>query len=276
MRTYLLLAFVAVPFLGCSSSSSGGTATTGTMEIVTVSGGPVTAVAGDALALKVVEKMADGSTQDLPSGSTVAWSGPPTVTASEMAADSAYPMTAATPTAVWLANPGRTDRAQNLAGVLFVIDAGSTAGGSVMVSATVSGAATGSASASIPVAAPPDGDVTRGAALYGKSGANCAECHGDGAQGTMANTDGKTYTIDGAQYDFPAPPIDAEDGDAAAEWTAPFFALASRADVDDEAVSLRLPMPDWLTTPSPASGKPLSTQDFADIFAYLQTLKGAP
>jgi hypothetical protein len=30
-------------------------------------------------------------------------------------------------------------------------------------------------------------------------------------------------------------------------------------------------MPNWLTTPNPATGAPLATQDLADIFAFLKT-----
>jgi Cytochrome c len=274
-------AFFTIPLLACSCSSSSSSSTTGgesstNLEIVTVSGAPLTAVAGDALALKVVAKAADGSTQDLPSGATVAWSGPPTVTAGSSPNDSAYPMTGSSPTAIWISNPGRTDRSADLAGVLFVLDSGSTSGGSVMVTATVTGASTGSASTSIPIASGPDGDPTNGATLYGKSGADCASCHGDTAHGTMANADGKIYMIDGMTYSFPAPPIDAEDGNAAAEWSAALFAIASRADIDDEAVSLRVPMPDWLAMNNPSTGKPLTTQDLADIFAFLKTQKGAP
>jgi hypothetical protein len=41
-------------------------------------------------------------------------------------------------------------------------------------------------------------------------------------------------------------------------------------------VTLREPMPDWLATNDPSTGKPLTTQDLADIFAFLQTQKGAP
>jgi hypothetical protein len=277
MRTPILALF-ALPLLACSSSS-GASSTPTSMEIVTVSGAPLTAVAGDALALKVVETLSDGSKQDLPAAAEVAWSGPTTVTATSpdgTPADNAYPATGASPTALWIANPGRPDRAANLSGVLFVLDSGSTPGGSVMVTATVTGASTGSASAAIPVAASPAGDAARGAALYGKSGANCAECHGATGQGSVANADGTTYALAGMNYSFPAPPIDAEPDNAAAEWSPALFAIASRADLDDEAVTLRLPMPDWIGTPNPSTGKTLTTQDFADIFAFLATQTAAP
>ena len=278
MRTPIL-ALVAVPFLACSSSSGSSQTPTG-VQIVTASGAPLTAVAGDALALKVVATLPDGSTEDLPAGAKVTWSGPPTLTATSpdgMPADDAYPATGAAPTALWIANPARSDHAANLSGILFVLDAGTAAGGSVMVTATVTGASPGgSTTASIVVSPTPAGDATRGAALYGISGANCAECHGATGQGTSANADGTTYTIDDVSYPFPAPPIDAEPDNAAAEWSPALFAIASRADVDDEGVTLRLPMPDWLGGPNPSTGKSLTTQELADIFAYLATQTAAP
>jgi mono/diheme cytochrome c family protein len=275
MKAHRLLPLVVVPLLACSSSSGGsGTPSSANLQIVTVSGGALTAVAGDGLALKVVQIMADGSTQDLPSETTVTWSGPPTVTASSpdgMPADNAYPATGgASPVGIWVANPSRADRAADLSGVLFVLDAG-FAGGSISVTAAVSGGASGSATALVSVSAAPMGDATHGAMLYGESGANCAECHGVTGKGTpMADGDGM-YTIDAKRYSFPAPGIDGEMGNAAAEWSSALFAISSRADLDDEAVSLRLPMPDWLGSRNPATGKVLSTQDFADIFAYLKT-----
>jgi mono/diheme cytochrome c family protein len=277
-----LLALFLVPFLGCSSSSgssspssAAGPAPTA-LTIVAVSGAPLTAVAGDALALKVVDTFADGSTQDLPAGAKVTWGGPPTVTATAPDATPAanpYPASAATrPTAMWIANPARSDVDPDLEGLLFVLDAGSAPGGQLTISASVTGGPLdGQTSATVAVAASPDGDATRGARLYGATGANCSECHGATAKGSPANADGATYEIDGMSYSFPAPPIDAESGNAAAEWSAPLFAIASRADLDDGAVTLRSPMPSWLTTPNPATGKLLTTQDFADIFAFLET-----
>ena len=269
-RLFLLL---SVPLAACSSSSGFPSSPVMSVQIVSVSGTPLTAAAGDALALKVVETLADGTTQDVPAGDAVVWTGPPTVTASSPDATPSatpYPTPGDAPTALWIANPGRPDRAADLSGVLFVLDAGTAPGGTVPVTASVGGM---TASATIAVAAPPAGDATRGETLYGASGANCASCHGMTAQGSEPNADGTTYTIAGNAYSFPAPGIDAEDGNAAAEWSAPLFAIASRADLDDQAVTLRLPMPDWLTEPNPATGKPLTTQDLADIFAYLKTLQ---
>ena len=69
--------------------------------------------------------------------------------------------------------------------------------------------------------------------------------------------------------------MNAEKGNAAGNpaWTPALFAMAARADMDNRGVSLRLPMPNWLTAPNAAasSGAPLTTQDFADLFAFLET-----
>jgi hypothetical protein len=41
--------------------------------------------------------------------------------------------------------------------------------------------------------------------------------------------------------------------------------------MDNSGIVLRLPMADWLASPNPATGQALSTQDFADIYAFLKT-----
>jgi mono/diheme cytochrome c family protein len=266
--------------LGCSSSSDGspggGGGSAAGLEIVPVSASALTATGGDALALKVVNHKSNGTAEDVPSAQ-VTWSGPPTVMASDpsgMATATPYPATGgADPVAIWVSNPPRTDHATDLGGVLFILDSGK-AGGSVSVTATVSGTGASTATASVAVSATPPGDATRGATLYAAAGANCAECHGATGHGSPDSTDnGMTFPIDGMSSSFPAPGLNAEDGNAAAEWSPELFAIASRADLDDQAVSLRQPMPDWLSAESPGSGKVLTTQDFADIFAFLATQK---
>jgi hypothetical protein len=113
-------------------------------------------------------------------------------------------------------------------------------------------------------------DVQNGALLYG---ANCAQCHGATGHGSPAPGADGTYTIAGASYAFPAPGINAEPGNCASDpaWDAALFAVATRADIDNGGVALRLPMPDWLSMPNPATGAPLATQDLADIYAFLKT-----
>jgi hypothetical protein len=261
-----------------SSGSSGPSSVTASspFAIVTASGGPLEAVAGDALPLRVAEVEPDGSTADLPAGSQVVWTAS-IASIEALAPDSSdpspMPAPGDQPTAVWVDNRSRPDRSADLSNVLFVLDPGTVQNGAVQVSATVSGpGASAEVSASIPVDPTPAGDWTRGSTLYGASGANCAMCHGPTGHGSAANPDGSTFTLVGVTYPFAAPGINAEPGNAASDpsWNAALFAVASRADIDNGGVSLRLPMPDWLDRPGP-TGRALTTQDFADIYAFLKT-----
>ncbi len=73
-------------------------------------------------------------------------------------------------------------------------------------------------------------------------------------------------------YDYPAPGLNngrRTTSPAIQDWTPALFAVASRGDLDDGSIVLRRPMPDWLVTP--VGGHVLTTQDFADIYAYLLT-----
>jgi mono/diheme cytochrome c family protein len=244
-------------------------------QIVTASGGPLEAVAGDALLLKVVELLPDGSTGDLPTGANVVWTSPSPITSlpPNSGAPSPMPVLGAQPSAAWIDNPSRPDQSADLANVLFVLDPGTVQNAVVQVSAAVSGVSTsGGVTASVTVDPIPAGDWTRGGSLYGPSGANCALCHGASGHGSPADPDGSTYTLGGTSYPFPAPGLNAEPGNTASDpaWNAALFAVASRADLDNGGISLRLPMPDWLTRSGP-TGPPLTTQDFADIFAFLKT-----
>jgi mono/diheme cytochrome c family protein len=246
------------------------------LEIVTTSGAPLHAVAGDALSLKVVEAMPDGSTKELSAGATVVWSLPDTVTTLPPESTGASPLPAPgpNPTGAWIDNVSRPDRAADLEGVLFILDPGTVQNATLAVSATVSGGALpGSVLASIDVDPTLGGVWTRGAALYGAGGANCAACHGPTGHGSPGAPEATSYSISGGTYDFPAPGINAEPGNLADDpaWNAALLAVAARADMDNGGVSLRLPMADWLATPNPATGAPLTTQDFADIYAFLKT-----
>jgi mono/diheme cytochrome c family protein len=268
-------ALVMTAGLGGCGGGSGEPTTTG-LAIVTPSGAPLHAAAGDAFALKVVVVESDGSTRDLPAGATVTWTAPATVTTLPPDSTNANPLPvpAPQPTAVWIANPNRLEHASDLANVLFILDPGALPNGALTVTATVAGGSpSGSVSATVDVDPTPAGDATRGAAVYGASGANCAECHGDTGHGSQGAPDATSYTIDGNTYDFPAPGLNAEQGNVGADpaWTAALLAVAARADTDNEGVTLRFPMPDWLTTKNVATGQPLTTQDFADIYAFLQT-----
>ncbi len=261
-RNVLFSIATTVLVAGCS------TAAPGDLTIVSSSGSLTAAVAGDAIALKVM----DGA-DALPSGATVTWSGVPHVVALDPASTAASPLPAAgaAPTAAFVTNPGREDLGTHLADVLFVLDPGTT-GGSLTVTATVTGAVTGTATVSIPVGATPAGDATRGAAVYGSGGANCAYCHGATGHGVDAGPGGM-YMFNESTYSFPAPGLNAEPGNLATDpaWNAALLAVASRSDMDNGGLTLRLPMPSWLTEPNPVTKQPLATQDYADIYAFLKT-----
>ncbi|HEY1546224.1 MAG TPA: c-type cytochrome [Kofleriaceae bacterium] len=249
----------AVLLAACSSSPT----STG-FAIQSATGRDLTSVvAGDALELALVEMFSDGSTQP---ATDVTWTAPATVVPldPDSTADSPIPDFGAAPTAVFVDNTMRPDRNDDLPGVLFVLDAGTTAGGQTTVTA-MAGSAT--ATLMIPVAAAPTGNATRGATTYA---AACATCHGTMAQGTTANGDG-SYTVDGGTYSYPAPGLDTEMGNLASDpdWNAALLAAAARSDMDNGGLELRAPMPDWLADNS--TGALLSTQDFADIYAYLMT-----
>jgi mono/diheme cytochrome c family protein len=246
----MFLPLLTASLLGCSGASE--------LAIVTSSGSPQ-GVAGDALALKVTN-----GGDDLPDCATITWSGVPTVAALDPSSSAPSPLPAAgeAPTAAFITNPARPDVSPLLANVLFILDAGTQAGGELHVTATVTGAVTGTVTATIPVGVTPAGDATPGAVTYG---ANCATCHGSTGQGTDASADG-TYRLAGGTYTYPAPGLNNEDGNLANDptYNAALLAMAARADLDNGGVTLRVPMPCWLTTP-------LTTQDYADIYAFLKT-----
>jgi len=238
-----------------------------------VSGGVPTAVAGDAIALKVVERFADNSIDDLPSSAFVTWIAPEAVTVLEPEAtpnttdQGSIPAFGTAPTAIFIDNAQRPERAENLAGVLFIVDAGTVAGGTASVTAAITGSIASTVSVTIPVGATPAGNAANGATLYATA---CASCHGATGEGSPANPDG-SYTLEGATYDYPAPGLNAATGNLASDpgWNPALFAMASRGDLDDDAIVLRAPMQDWLSTQ--VAGRVLTTQDFADLYAYLLT-----
>jgi mono/diheme cytochrome c family protein len=264
---------------GAGCSNGGAPASVSGLRVVTASGSPLAGQAGDALKLKVVQTDNDGKTADLPGGAKVSWTLPSTIAALAPEDDtdpSPLPAFGVEPTAVFIDNPNRADRNADLADALFLLDPGTAPGGPLQISATVTGVMTGDAgepSASAAVASGPVGDPTRGSTLYGPLGANCAQCHGLTGHGSTEPPGSTTFAIAGHTYDFPAPGLNAEDGNVGSDpaWNAALLAVSCRSDVDNGGVTLRAPMPDWLVTPNPATGQPLTTQDFADIYAFLQT-----
>jgi hypothetical protein len=248
------------------------------MAIVTASGGkPLRAAAGDAVALKVVMTLSDGSTAALPSGTPVVWTAPATIVAADpddAGSGAGLPAPGATPTGVFVDDPYRSDHSST-SGVLFVLDPGTAPMGMLTVTASVMDA--GVVSASIGVDPTPPGDPDAGSNLYG-SLINCAMCHGATGGGSPPNTeaDGSVdYVLMGGSYPFPAPPLNntspggmpalaADPG-----WNAALLGFACSANMDNAGVALRAPMPD--ITQTTLAGHSVGAKEFADIYAFLKT-----
>jgi mono/diheme cytochrome c family protein len=224
-------------------------------RIVAGDGAPFLATEGDAVRLLAVQTLLDGTSAPLPTEAEVVWSGPPTVqalAAGSMPAVSSLPATGLQSSGFWLLDPPHYSEAE-LSGVLWVMGEGSAPSPGLPVTATISGVVPGGiATATLPVAAMPAGDIDRGKAIYA---ANCADCHGASGHGTS---------------DFPG--LNGEDGHVAGDpaWSAALLAMTARSDMDNAGVSLSASMPRWLTRIS-ANGKTLTTQDFADTYAFLKT-----
>ena len=115
--------------VACASSSASSPAPAAppveeNLEIRTTSGAPLEAVAGDALALEVVDVHPDGSTERLPAAASVTFTAPAAITA--LAPDNTGPnplpvvgtRAGTAPSAAWLANPSRLDTKN----VLFILE----------------------------------------------------------------------------------------------------------------------------------------------------------
>jgi hypothetical protein len=265
MRKLLALALC----LGCSSPTVPGDAGSDaagdvaaldvvTLAITTINDVPTTAAPGAALKLAVVILQSDGTTKPLPTGTNVTWTAPQVVVAA-FPSDGGNALPSLSPLAFFVQNPFRPDRS-DYDGVLFIAQQGTTDNPNVTVTATVDGF--GSVTAYIPARAPLVGDPDAGAASF--VALKCAECHGPTGGGSPLN-DAGMYTLQGSDYAFPAPPLNAGDGGTAADptWTAGLYGLASQASIDNTGVSLRRPMPDFLG--------PNTAQTFADIYAFMRT-----
>lgn len=259
MNAVLNFSLVAIAFTvaGCGASDSM-PAAFAEYRIVAGDGSTPTATVGGALRLSVVEVRADGSSTPVPAGARIAWSGPPAITALPVGSTpdkSILPEAGEAPSAMWVTNPSHLS-AEELAGVLFVLDAGSAPSPSLNVTVSVVGgsAPEGSATASLPVAPFPVGDVTHGASLYG---ANCASCHGAHGEGDSA----------------PGLNDEADHVAGDPDWAPQLLGIAARSNMDDLGVSLDPSMPRWLTLKG-ASGTLLETRDFADIYSFLKTQTG--
>jgi hypothetical protein len=259
------------------AGSEGAAPTVTGLAIATVSRSPLHAAAGDAVPLKVVMTLSDGTTADLPYGTPVAWTAPATIVArdpNDAGSAGGLPAPGATPTGVFVDNPYRADRS-DYSGVLFVLDPGTAPKGKLTVTASVMDA--GVVSASIGVDPTPPGDPDSGANLFG-SLINCAMCHGATGGGSTPNTeaDGSVdYVLMGGTYPFPAPPLNntSPGGTPALAadpgWNAALLGFACSADMDNAGVALRAPMPD--ITQTTLAGHSVGAKEFADIYAFLRT-----
>lgn len=245
-------------------------------RIVAKSGAALSVKAGDAFQMVVQRVLTNGATESLPAGAEVTWSGPPSIAAlAPGSAGNIFPATSSAPTTFFMTNPGRADHKNDMKGTLWVLDAGTSGSAAVTVTATVAGTPAGQATVSVAVGAMPAGDATRGETIY----ATCAGCHGPTGGGSTLNANGKYnipqfQTPQGMEFDFPARGLNAAPGNLAAdaEWNAALFAIATKATVDKKGVTLRSPMANWLSITAPAPvGRKLTTQDLADLYAFLKT-----
>jgi hypothetical protein len=83
---------------------------------------------------------------------------------------------------------------------------------------------------------------------------------------------------DAGSFTYPAPGLnnsvtDAGTPNVAADptWNAALLGMASQGDIDNNGVALRVPMSDYLGAPNGIDGGSLTSQDFADIYAFLVT-----
>lgn len=256
-RRVALAALASALASACGSSTSepaGGASPSG-YAITTANGAPLAGVAGDALRLSVVRTMSDGTSTPLSPLASVTWTSPATVTAlpgGSSPTNGILPPPGAAPSAMWIVNPEHFGSAE-LAGVLWVLDAGAPPMQTLRVVATVVDAGVSTEiSAAIALGPTPAGDVTRGKSTYA---ANCAACHGDAGQGTA-----KFPGLNGKADNLAGDPA----------WNPALMAITSRSDLDNRGVSLDAAMPKWLTRLG-ANGNLLTTSDFADIYAWLKT-----
>jgi hypothetical protein len=78
------------------------------------------------------------------------------------------------------------------------------------------------------------------------------------------------YNINGAEYPYPAAGLNhAANVAGGSGWTPALFAFASRADINIKGVALRMPMASWFLDLAQATQKPPTTQELADVYAYL-------
>ncbi len=244
----------ALAALGCGGSSSESFVG---YQIVAAGGGSLNTVVGDAFRLSVVENLSDGSTQPLSPGATVTWSGPPTVTAlpaGSSPADSILPQPGDSPTAFWVDNPEHLTPAQ-LAGVVYVLAAGTAA----------------HPRSKCP---PPSQPLRRPQAARPQPSRSerFPRAVLRAARPFTPPIAPHATVLRGRES---APGLNNETDHLAGDpgWTPPMLGFAARSNMDNDGVSLAATMPRWLIV-NGAADKPLTTQDFSDMYAFLTTQHG--
>ena len=242
------------------------------LQIVLASAMPSRITEGSALPLKVVIVASDGTTQDLPIKTNVTWTLPETVVAADPTDAGMSALPAEAPLGFFISNPYRPDRT-DYNGTLFVVQQGASTSPNLVVTATVGNM--GSVTAQVPVYPVPVGDPTNGAALY--QALQCGTCHGATGAGSPPQGDG-TYLLGDASFTYPAPGLNNTTDDAGnpnlgadPTWNAALLGMAAQGSIDNSGVALRLPMTDYLGAPNGLDGGTLTSQDFADIYAFLVT-----
>lgn len=270
-NSMLALATLALPVMACGGSD----ATVTGYQLVLASGATTSVNAGDSVRVTVASKLSDNSIAPLSGNATVTWSAnAPLVTAvpATPGTHGDLPAFGDAVTAVFVSNPLRTDRPNDLGNELFFLDPGTAASPTFVLTGTISGATpAGTASLTFNVGPALVGNATNGAILYGAQGANCLECHGATGAGSPISSDGKYHYGDGI-YDYPAGGLNAASGNLASDpkWNAALLAASSRSDMDNAGAAVRSSMPDYLAKKT-SSGALLTTQEFADIYAWLKT-----
>jgi hypothetical protein len=269
MKVVGLAAFVLLA--GCSNTSATPDAGDAGLQIVLASPMPSRITEGSALPLKVVVTASDGTTQDLPAGTNVTWTLPETVAAADPLDAGSAALPAEAPLGFFISNPFRPDRT-DYDGTLFVVQQGASTSPNLVVTATVENM--GVVTTQVAVYPVPVGDSVNGAALY--QALQCGSCHGATGAGSPPQDDG-TYLFGDASYPYPAEGLNSASTDAGPNlganpsWNAALLALASQGSIDNSGVALRVPMPDYLGAPNGLDGGTLTSQDFADIYAFLLT-----